>query len=72
MALKFFCDECGQEMTDKNTILNFEVEVGEQLYTVEPVGNILPDHRVCKYCVIKKVNALDDREKCAEGVGHEY
>lgn len=68
---KVFCDSCDQEITEANILplpYRFEMTKGDQSTTIQ-VDQVLNASFVhldwCKYCVIDKVNTLDDRPQPA-------
>lgn len=71
---KYFCDVCGDEITQNNTVVGprdrltatIHVPGTKRKYSVEVITGLdgcANDGDFCKYCVLEALQKLDDREK---------
>ena len=73
--VKYFCDKCGEEITDKNMSeggtksegrLGVEIEYGKHTLAVEVINSLdgcANAGLFCKYCILDALYQLDDRPK---------
>jgi len=68
MSVKYFCDQCGEEITEENKIKSgrLKTSIGhlgiQVLMSKDKTAN---DGDFCKYCVLDALYKLDDRPKKA-------
>ena len=62
--IKYFCDNCSDEITDKNKFYmkDFELKFAEIVFNIDHHNQIPAHGAICKYCIIDAVNDIDDRE----------
>lgn len=80
--VKYFCDKCGEEITDKNSAaggtkvdgrLGVEVAYGRHTLAVEVITSLDGCSNAglfCKYCILDALYRLDDRPKAAASAEH--
>jgi hypothetical protein len=66
MAVKYFCDQCGDEITNRNKIETGRLKASIGHLGVEVIvsqNQTANDGEYCKYCVLDALYKLDDRPR---------
>lgn len=59
--IKYFCDECGEEINRDNQFELQDFKVGKHIVTVTVEATTTETDLLCRFCVLKAVSRIDTR-----------